>query len=121
MSATTETRTDEDKAPKRQAETPDPWKDPFNFLRLKGWKFRGNPHSPHSLWWLPSWPQKESQEKRKVPVYGTEIDNATDTRRTVVVREIEQVHVTQARPPVSREEAVQIQLELDADAKTAKK
>lgn len=117
MSATAETR-----PPIKAAEASlNPWADPFKFLLGKGWKFKGNPHSPHSLWWLPGWPQKESQELRKVKVWGTEIDKVTDTRRPIVVREIEQVHVTQARPPVSREEAVQIQLEMDADGETAKK
>ena len=109
----------------------DPWERPAAYLLNRGWRFQGNMESPNSLWFDPTLPTKNTEKKIRRPIMGTRIDQweggphpllggkmmpAGEVRVPCVVREIDTVVVTPAGTPISRSEALLIQLERDCAA-----
>lgn len=90
----------------------DPWDSPGEYLLSKGWKPQGDPRRHWTKWLDPTKPEKETYSKR---LALTRVDP-----RTKKVEEIYQTVVTPAAWPLSRNEAVLIQIERDVAAQVKK-
>ena len=90
--------------PKDANEIPDPQEDPAGYLLAHKWRPLGEIKRSNCRWIDPTRPLKDSYERKKVGV--RQLPNGT-------VEEVFQTHFTAAAFPVSRDEAVAIQMERD--------
>jgi hypothetical protein len=93
--------------PAQSTEEHDPELRPVEYLQSRGWKCEGNPKSKAARWLDPTKPLKDSYEKRPV----------AERKKPDGSKEIiEQTFCTPAVWPLTRDDAVAVQMERDLDA-----
>lgn len=109
------------KLPPYDEQKDNPWDKQMAYLLRRGWSFEGDPTNPQSLWFDPTKPTTTETRKEKFSVMGTNPDNPRGDK--IMVRQFDRTVVYPAAAPVSRGEAVQIQLlrdaKLEGEAKAA--